>query len=280
MTLLVGSHGLLPAHGWLEHAARAHAPRASSRCRPGSGSARATRCSAAGSGSASRCRSWRWPASGRAPASRSRRCSTSATRWRAAASRASSGTTCCSSAGCSRAFLPRDRRGEVDPRPVPAAPVQAVLRVGARQAAVAHRRLARRQRDALLLRDRADPDGARLVRAPPARLVAPHREQRDAGVGAGRALPDLRAAARAHRGGRGVHGLPARSTSPPPTTASSPTWRWRSASSCSTIATSSGCAPSSRRARGGSAGASRRCAGRQARLRLLVAALAPACATR
>ena len=59
-------------------------------------------------------------------------------------------------------------------------------------------RLARRQRDDLLLRDRAAADLAGLVRAPPAGLVAPLREPGDAGAGAGR--PVRRSSARARRG--------------------------------------------------------------------------------
>ena len=59
---------------------------------------------------------------------------------------------------------------------------------------IAAARLAGRQRDDLLLRDRAAADVARLVCAPPARLVAPPREPGDAGARAGRAVRHLRPA--------------------------------------------------------------------------------------
>ena len=75
----------------------------------------------------------------------------------------SSGTTCCSSAASSPRSCRTDRPRAARPLPVPAGAVQALLRVGHRQVAVAAARLARRQRDDLLLRDRAAADLARLV---------------------------------------------------------------------------------------------------------------------
>src|SRR5262249_40095027 len=79
--------------------------------------------------------------------------------------------------------------------------VQALLRVGHRQVAVAAPRLARRQRDALLLRDRAPPGAARLVRARAARLLARLRRLVHPLLRARPAVRDLRTAASPPRGG-------------------------------------------------------------------------------
>ncbi len=90
-------------------------------------------------------------------------------------------------------FLPRDRR---------AAWIHWLFRLALFKlyfepdcwVAVAASRLAGRQRDDVLLRDRADPDAAGVVRASLAGVVAPSREPRDPGARAGRAVPYLRSA--------------------------------------------------------------------------------------
>ena len=67
---------------------------------------------------------------------------------------------------------------------------------GVAKMAIVHRRLARRQRDDLLLRDGTAADLARAVRARPSRLVAPFREPRRPGARAARPGRILRTAAR------------------------------------------------------------------------------------
>ena len=93
--------------------------------------------------------------------------------------------------GLLAAFLPANARRAAGPFPVPGAAVQAVLRVGRREVAVADPRLAGRQRDDVLLRDGAAADVGGGRRAPPAGLVAPLREPRRAGAGADRAAVHL-----------------------------------------------------------------------------------------
>jgi hypothetical protein len=99
-----------------------------------------------------------------------------------------------------RRLPPHRPPGALDSRALSVAAVQALLGVGHRQDAVVHRRLARRQRDDLLLRDGTAADLARPVRARPSRLVAPLREPGRAGARAGRPARILRPAA--HSSGR------------------------------------------------------------------------------
>ena len=89
----------------------------------------------------------------------------------------SSGTTCCSSAALLAVFLPRDRaarRGRTSLFRLLLFKLYFESGIAKWQSHLA--RLAGRQRDDLLLRDRAAADLARLVRARPARVVASLRE--------------------------------------------------------------------------------------------------------
>ena len=173
-------------------------------------------------------------------ASRCRRCSTSRTSPSRATSCPSSGTTCCSSAASSPPSCRTDAPAPARALPVPAGAVQALLRIGDRQVAVAAARLAGRQRDDLLLRDRAAADLAGLVRAPPAGLVAPLREPRDAGARAGRPVRDLRPAPRRGCSPRRVHAVPDRQRRDRQLRLLLLPGRWRCTCSCSTTPTSSG----------------------------------------
>ena len=142
-------------------------------------------------------------------------------------------------------FLPTDRRRAAGAPPVPAGAVQAVLRVGHRQVAVAAARLAGRQRDDVLYET-----------APLPTWLAWYAHHLPAGGTTSRAGPRWcsswscrsRSSARARAADRrGVFTAFQIITPPPPTTASSATWRSRCTCSCSMTATSS--APRARRAR-------------------------------
>ncbi len=94
-----------------------------------------------------------------------------------------------------RGVPPAGSTRAVGPLPPARAALQALLRVGHRQVAITAPRLARRQRDDLLLRDRAHPCAPRVVCAPPARLLARLRGLVHALLRARRCPRDLRAKA-------------------------------------------------------------------------------------
>ena len=200
--------------------------------RAGRGAVARARCSASRAGSASRCR----------------RCSISRTSPSRATSCRSSGTTCCSSAASWPPSCPPIGPAPARPLPVPAGAVQALLRIGHRQVAVAAARLARRQRDDLLLRDRAAADLARLSTRTTCRSggTTSRAARRWCWSSSSRSGSSARAGCGCSRSRRSR--CSRSSTPPPPTTASSATWRWCWACSCSTTRTSSARAPALGRA--------------------------------
>ena len=142
-------------------------------------------------------RRWRWWrcwACGRGCAPPCRRPGTWATSPPAADFWDFNGTICCWSAALLAVFLPTHRPAPAGASAVPGRAFQAVLRIRLGEVAIAAARLARRQRHDLLLPDGAVAHRAGLVRPPLAPVVAPVREPRHAGGGAGGALRHLRSA--------------------------------------------------------------------------------------